>query len=300
MHHRQRAILFLISGSGGSLSREKLTRLIYLLREAMPSRGGASFYDFIPLPSGPRSFALEFEIGDLLSQDLIEEPEPNRLVITKTGYAEGPATPTWLQQDLRGLLLGLGTESEQTLAAHVAMIQQNAEAERGPCTTASSDTLDPSRKRLYTVGYEALSVDHLLDGLRRIGLSQLIDVRSTPYSRRFGFHGRTLERLCAELSIAYRHFPNLGLESTDTRPPESQADYDRLFEHYCQTTLPEETIDIGHVADLAKANPSVLLGFERNATRCHRSHLARKVHEASGLAIVDLDLLGANESETPA
>lgn len=40
---------------------------------------------------------------------------------------------------------------------------------------------------LYTVGYEGLALDELLDRLRHERIDRLIDIRELPLSRRRGF-----------------------------------------------------------------------------------------------------------------
>jgi uncharacterized protein (DUF488 family) len=48
---------------------------------------------------------------------------------------------------------------------------------------------------------------------RAIRIRRLIDVRSNPTARRYGFHESTLDRLVNRLSIEYRHFAELGIRS---------------------------------------------------------------------------------------
>lgn len=56
---------------------------------------------------------------------------------------------------------------------------------------ASAPVASPA---VYTVGYEGLMLDGLLDLLLRVGIKRLIDVRCNPVARRFGFHKSTLDR----------------------------------------------------------------------------------------------------------
>jgi uncharacterized protein (DUF488 family) len=106
-------------------------------------------------------------------------------------------------------------------------------------------------------------------------------------------------RLCGELSIGNSHFTRLGIASDERRHRETQADYDRHFQSYRRTTLRMESLDIGHVTDLAKESTSALLCAERDPAECHRSHLARKIHEISGLDVVNLDFLDPAEINDP-
>jgi len=296
MLHRQRAIRFLLAESGGSLSQQHLTRLLYLVRHTTATQGGSSFYDFLDHEAEPRSFALEFEIGKMIRTGILLEPKRGRLSLTNPTSSSNHATPAWLETDIQKLLCSPAARNQRALAHHVATVQRDLESRRTP---RPAHARQPNARALYTAGYESLSIDAFLDGLYRAGVQHLIDVRRNPISRRFGFHGRTLARLCGELSIGYSHFPRLGIASDERRHLETQADYDRLFQSYRRSTLRRESLDIGHASDLAKEHTSALLCAERNPAECHRSHLARKIHEISGLAIIDLDFFDPAEINNP-
>jgi len=296
MLHRQRAILFVLAESGGSLSRQHLTRLLYLVRHRTTAHGGSSFYDFLEHEAQPRSFVLEFEIDKMIRTGLLVESKRGRLSLTNPDSSNHPATPTWMKADIHELLRRPGARSQRALAHHVATVQRDVESGRARPSTTSHH---PNTKSLYTAGYESLSIDAFLAGLCKAGIQHLVDVRRNPISRRFRFHGRTLARLSGELSIGYSHFPRLGIASNERRHLETRTDYDRLFKNYRRTTLRRESIDIGHVTDLAKERTSALLCAERNPAECHRSHLAHRIREISGLNIINLDFLDPAEINDP-
>jgi uncharacterized protein (DUF488 family) len=79
---------------------------------------------------------------------------------------------------------------------------------------------------VFTVGYEGLMLDGLLDLLLRNGVKRLVDVRCNPEARRFGFHKSTMARHCQDLAIQYTHLPELGIPSnkrTDLNDSESYS-----------------------------------------------------------------------------
>ncbi len=146
---------------------------------------------------------------------------------------------------------------------------------------------------VYTAGYEGLTVDEFLDLLVQTGIRALVDVRSNPVARRYGFHRSTLDRLCGKLGIQYSHHLELGIPSHLRQDLQTQADRDRLFELYGQTTLTTEAGSIEALARRLRESPTVFLCQEARACECHRSHLARALAGISGLPVVHLPM-GAN------
>jgi uncharacterized protein (DUF488 family) len=104
-------------------------------------------------------------------------------------------------------------------------------------------------------------------------------------ARRYGFHGSTLGRLCGELGLDYLHFPELGIASEERRSLASPADYEALFVRYGRTTLRRERGAVREVARLSAEKPSVLVCFEADPARCHRTLVAKAVSRETGLPV---------------
>ena len=69
----------------------------------------------------------------------------------------------------------------------------------------------PGEKRLYTVGHSTRSLDELVDLLNDYGITQLVDVRHYPRSRRNPqFNLEALERELSKRGIAYAWDEDLG------------------------------------------------------------------------------------------
>lgn len=73
--------------------------------------------------------------------------------------------------------------------------------------------------RIYSVGYEGLTVAALVDRLSSAQVTTLVDVRLTPSSRRPGFSKKSLSAALEAADIAYVHERLLG------NPPENRDSF---------------------------------------------------------------------------
>jgi uncharacterized protein (DUF488 family) len=164
-----------------------------------------------------------------------------------------------------------------------------------PWFTLNSDAIDKRRAvrptvepAVYTVGYEGLMVDALLDLLLHSGICRLVDVRCNPIARRYGFHKSTVARLCADLDIAYVHFPSLGIPSAWRVSLSDSESYERLFGRYEKEILPRQRVDVEAVAKLVTEKPSALMCMEADHHCCHRSRLAAELSRQLSLPVKEL------------
>lgn len=104
----------------------------------------------------------------------------------------------------------------------------------------------------------------------------LCDVRKNAYSQKYGFSKSQLQKACLGVGIQYVHIPDLGIESEQRQELNSQADYDRLFERYEQTTLIKNHSALLKVRELIETENRVALTcFEKDPLQCHRSRVAK-------------------------
>jgi uncharacterized protein (DUF488 family) len=141
---------------------------------------------------------------------------------------------------------------------------------------------------VYTVGYEGITVDSLLDLLLRKGMRRLIDVRCNPIARRYGFHKETLRRLCADLDIDYLHMAALGVPSAWRAELSDEASYTRLFERYDNEILPAQAMAVDKAGSLISEMPSALMCMEANHHCCHRSRLGAEIARRTSLPVKEL------------
>lgn len=69
---------------------------------------------------------------------------------------------------------------------------------------------EPVRGRIYSVGYEGLTPEALVERLTGARITTVFDVRLNPISRKPGFSRRRLEATLAEAGIEYVHEKALG------------------------------------------------------------------------------------------
>lgn len=140
--------------------------------------------------------------------------------------------------------------------------------------------------RIFTIGYEAATMDDFLRALTDAGVERVIDVRALPLSRRPGFSKTPLRNALAEAGIDYVHLRALGTpaEGREAARKGRHADLQRIYA--AQLDLPEAIVAAAQMRELAAEKPSALLCFEREPAGCHRSLLLKAV--ASEADRVDL------------
>lgn len=274
--HRQKAILAMLHRAGRPVGRLELMKWAFLLRHEMPSSGGSSFYGFVPYHYGPFSFTLQREMAKLVESGLVREVDEHHWEFAESGASDKRhAPPTAVATDIDRLLARFAAYTEPNVVMdHVYREFPRYTVRSKRKRLAELPTAPPA---VYTAGYEGLSVDEFLDLLVQSGIRRLIDVRSNPIARRYGYHKSTLARLCGALEIEYVHVRELGIASDQRQNLHTQSDRDRLFDRYEATTLRTETEAIKQVAALMKERPSVLVCMESLPHECHRSRLAKAV-----------------------
>ena len=135
--------------------------------------------------------------------------------------------------------------------------------------------------RLSTIGYEGSSLGDFLENLKLAGVDLLLDIRELPASRRKGFSKTALREALEVAGIKYRHEPMLGSPREIRHQLRKHRDYATFFSkfnHHLETQdyRIRELVGTltGHIA---------LLCFERNHEECHRTPVAEKFAEITGI-----------------
>ena len=119
--------------------------------------------------------------------------------------------------------------------------------------------------RIYSVGYEGLTVAGLVERLQQSRVEELVDVRASPYSRRPGFSKKRLAASLSAAGIAYCHEPLLGNAFRDVE------DFDRamdLMRAHLAAGEPAEAVR--RLVSLADGRRVAVLCLESDQRRCHR------------------------------
>lgn len=279
---RQKVVLNLLAQAGGRMGRADVARLCFLLGRETESHG-SSFYEFVPSRAGPVSFCLRHEIAKLVAQRFIELTSRKAYSLTGTGRAAGMALPENLLAGIRRVLSEYFANGE---SRDIPSIERRYPA----WFRTALEKQEAGRQALlavYTAGYEGLQIDGFLSLLARHGIRQLIDVRSNPVSRRYGFHKATLARLCRRVRISYCHFPELGIDSAERRNAVANGGYEAMFARY-ERLLPEKKATLARVGALLREDTGALVCAEAESSRCHRSRLAEAISSIAGLPVQHL------------
>lgn len=127
--------------------------------------------------------------------------------------------------------------------------------------------------RVFTIGYEAATVDEFLSALTRAGVEQVADVRAIAASRRPGFAKTSLAANLKEAGIGYRHFRDLGTPKPgrDAAKKGDRVTLERVYAS--QLMLPQAQAEGEALKAFAAERPTALLCFERDPAMCHRTLL---------------------------
>jgi uncharacterized protein (DUF488 family) len=131
--------------------------------------------------------------------------------------------------------------------------------------------------RLFTIGYEGAEIGDFLATLADHGISQVIDVRDVPISRKRGFSKNRLREALSGHGIEYLHLKGLG----DPKPGREAARAGRfaafraIYEKHLETVIAQAAMETARSA--AASEISCLLCFERSNENCHRSIVANRL-----------------------
>lgn len=277
---------------GGELEKIRLQKLLFLFCQKQEKAD----YDFIPYKYGCYSYSANADLTTMVTKGFLSENEKSfhktdtknytkllkaddlvKLKSIKTLYGEMNSNslmkhtyrnfPYWAINSVK---------AESILTIDEFSLVQKQRAPKGDKTI------------LFTIGYEGGSLENYLNRLIRNDVKVLVDVRNNPLSMKFGFSKTLLKRYCESLGIEYMHFPEVGIISDKRQELNTQADYDKLFADYRQTSLPKTKGTQQKILDILKAHKRIALTcFEADHCQCHRSHLA---HSISNLPEFDYEV----------
>lgn len=132
--------------------------------------------------------------------------------------------------------------------------------------------------QFWTIGYEGMAVDELLEQLKDHGITQLIDVRKNPISRKAGFSKAALGARLEKEGVVYRHLPDLGSPNDIRNDLRNGGSLDTFFDRYA-AYLDSRSQAFDELRGLVMVRPSALMCFEKDHRECHRKVLAERLLE---------------------
>lgn len=130
-------------------------------------------------------------------------------------------------------------------------------------------------KKLFTIGYEGISLEKYLNKLIVNGVEILCDVRKNSFSMKYGFSKNQLLNACNSVGIKFIHLPELGIASEKRKKLNSLTDYKILFEEYERSVLKDNEKSLTKIQELFENNKRIALTcFEKEVCMCHRGRIA--------------------------
>ena len=150
---------------------------------------------------------------------------------------------------------------------------------------------------LFTIGYEGSRLADVVAALSDAGVTTLVDVREAPWSRRPEFAKRALGAAMAAAGIGYRHMKALGTPKAgrDVARAGDIATFHAIFGAQLETEAAQS--QLGEVAALVAMERPCLMCYERDPERCHRSIVAARLAETTGLAVRHLVIPRGDDSQ---
>ncbi|MBF0248059.1 MAG: DUF488 domain-containing protein [Alphaproteobacteria bacterium] len=127
---------------------------------------------------------------------------------------------------------------------------------------------------LFTIGYEAASIEDFLATLKAAGITKLVDIRELPASRRKGFSKNALAEALYGIGIDYVHLKGLG----DPKPGREAAragefgKFEKIFLEHMASSRAKADLELA--VSLAQQGGACLFCYERDHQHCHRKYVA--------------------------
>lgn len=298
LNRKQKLLLNLLASKGGDVSELGFQKLLFFLTRQEIKSGKEPSYDFYPFLKGGYSFTVRLEHESLIEAGILSDI-PKRWVIKKgfdipmSSYSEMLMINDIVREfelyDDQNLVHKMYIEYPEyaTNSLIAESILQN-EPEKLDIIHKLKPHPDANLK-LFTIGYEGLSIEEFFSRLYANGVDLLCDVRRVPFSHKKGFSKGRLSDIAHAVGIQYKHFPDLGIESCRRSDLKTQKDYDRLFEEFEREDIPKMRPTLEKLASLLNRGRRIaLMCFEANPFQCHRRVLAEQISLISGNEYLNL------------
>jgi len=276
----RRLILQFLTENGAHARKTCLMKWLFLLANETEWGLDNSPYDFLPYKYGAFSFVAYHDIQKLVDAKLVTEGRSG--IETASGLRTSLSSGT--KMAVREIVRKYGGWSHEDLLTYTyreypwfSLLSERVDLVDNP---PSKPTAEPA---VYTVGYSGRTLDNLLNLLLRQGIAGVADVRATPSSRRYGFHGSTLSRHLERLGLSYYSYPTLGISTDKRKDLEDGMGREELFTAYRKRITESEMSVVRTVVEKIADQPLALLCLEADPSECHRSILADIIADISEL-----------------
>ncbi|MCU0286332.1 MAG: DUF488 domain-containing protein [Acidobacteria bacterium] len=277
---RQKLLLALLEEWGGELSNTDMQKFLFLLSEHQDE--GNRSYHFIPYKFGCFSLNSYSDKRKLIEKEILRESEDWALSKKQNGFY------FLLSNEDRSLIKKIkkdfGHLSGKKLIRYIYLNYPSYaikseilnEVLNEPEITMVKACIPKNEIRaLYTIGYEAKSIEEYINQLIKEDVKILLDVRKNPISRKYGYSKKTLQNVTEKVGIEYRHLPELGIPGEKRIDLTNIETYNRLFDEYEKEVLNNCRNLLQMIYRLVLENERICLTcFESHPAYCHRSRIA--------------------------
>lgn len=281
MFYRRKILLALLQSFDGKLEKIAFQKLLFLFsnRQILP------VYAFIPYHFGSYSISANADLTAMVRAGQIEEHSNCFKKLDANNFLENLTYQD--QQLVREIREDFGDLNSKSLMRYTYLnfcyYAINSKTAKEILTSEEYQKVLSAHPRnrktiLYTIGYEGIALEDYLNQLIKHDVKVLVDVRSNPFSMKFGFSKNQLKYYCENLSIEYMHIPEVGIRSEYRQGLKHQNDYDKLFKKYEKETLVQTRTHQEAIFTLLKTKKRIALTcFEAEINRCHRNLLAKSI-----------------------
>ena len=277
MFYRRKVLLGLLEALNRKVPKTDLQKYLFLVSREQENPS----YHFVPYRFGCYSFQADADKRTLAKYGLVRDNDEWVLDSQKQFlHVLKPSDQAAIDQVVQRFRRVRGRDLVRHVYRTYPYYAINSDIRDEVLDPAELEAVEASRPdarsaRLFTIGYEGLSLEQFLNKLIEQSVSALCDVRRNAVSMKFGFSKRQLQHACEGLGISYVHMPELGIDSHKRKHLNSRSDYDSLFRDYTGTTIRENDAALDSIVRLVSDNRRVALTcFEADASDCHRGCVA--------------------------
>jgi len=230
----------ILEAFGGELEKLQLQKLLMLFTTYQEEKS----FHFVPYKFGCFSFQANADLSTMKKYEQVTEGEKTWKKLDQTSYwqvlkPEDRLAVTKLKTKFEGKTSRELIRYTYVNFPYYAINSTVAERYLNTAEMAIVNAKKPlsSKKALYTIGYEGLSLEEYINKLLAVDVKVLCDVRKNSLSMKYGFNKSQLQMACDGVGIRFLHIPDVGIVADKRKELNTQKDYDILFEDYKKTVL---------------------------------------------------------------
>jgi uncharacterized protein (DUF488 family) len=277
MYYRRKIILAILETFGGNVGKIHFQKLLLIFTQLQSKPA----FDFVPHRYGCYSFQASWDLRALKYYNAVTEDE-------KFWQLKADGCVEQLKKEERSIISHICREYKSLTTREIVMHTYQKFPYYATRSVIASRMLnsedmqkvqdqrpDNQGTKLFTIGYEGITLEKYLNKLLLNNVAVLCDIRRNPMSQKTGFNKSELKYACDSVGIDYVHIPQLGIASEKRKNLDNQKAYDVLFEDFRQNYLIHQQKYIEELfALLSKKQRIALTCFEASHCQCHRSEVA--------------------------